>query len=252
MIALTSVRGKEADAFKAIAKYVRDAADRPAAIQALQRIPSMYWPKDEAKPLLEVLLPYIRTIPVAERTSPAALDALQLADALASQLPLAEAKQVRRELGELGVRVLRLATVPDQMLFDKERLVVKAGKPVEIVFENNDLMPHNFVVTQPGSLEEIGMLAEATATQPGALERGYVPQSNKILLKSKLLQPRNSREAQLDRAQAAGRLSLCLHLPRPLAAHVRRPVRRRGPRRLSRRCRGATWPSIRCRSPTSC
>ncbi|MGH7171078.1 MAG: DUF7133 domain-containing protein, partial [Gemmataceae bacterium] len=192
MIALTSVRGKEAEAFKALAKYVGDAADRPAAIQALQRIPSTYWPKDAAKPLLDVLLPYIRTIPVAERTSPAALDALQLADALASQLPLAEAKQVRRELGELGVRVLRLSTVPDQMLFDKERLVVKAGKPVEIVFENNDLMPHNFVVTQPGSLEAIGMLAETTATQPGALERGYVPKSDKILLKGKLLQPRNS------------------------------------------------------------
>ncbi|HTU93746.1 MAG TPA: PVC-type heme-binding CxxCH protein [Gemmataceae bacterium] len=193
MIALTSVRGKEADAFKAIAKYAGNDADRHAAIQALQRIPSAYRPKDEAKPLLDVLLPYIRAIPVAERTTPAALDALQLADSLASLLPLDRAKQVRRELGELGVRVIRMATVPDQMLFDKERIVVKAGKPVEIIFDNNDLMPHNFVVTRPGSLEEIGMLAETTATQLGALERGYVPQSpKKILLKSKLIQPRNS------------------------------------------------------------
>ncbi len=63
---------------------------------------------------------------------------------------------------------------------------------MEIIFDNNDLMPHNFVVTQPGSLEAIGTLAESTATQPGALERGYVPLSNKILLKSKLLQPRNA------------------------------------------------------------
>jgi len=194
MNALTSVRGKEADAFKALAKYVGNKADRQTAIQALQHIPAMHWPKEQAKPLLEVLLPYIRTIPVADRTSPAALDALQLADSLASQLPLAEAKQVRRELGELGVRVLRMATVPDQMLFDKERIVVKAGKPVEILFENNDLMPHNFVVTKPGSLEAIGMLAETTATQPGALERDYVPASDKVLLKSRLLQPRNSQK----------------------------------------------------------
>jgi putative heme-binding domain-containing protein len=192
MLALTSVRGKETDAFKAIAKYVGNDADRHAAIAALLRIPSAYRPKDEAKPLLDVLLPFIRTIPIAERTSPAALDALQLADSLASLLPLDQARQVRRELGELGVRVIRLATVPDQMLFDKERLVVKAGKPVEILFDNNDLMPHNFVVVQPGALEEIGTLAEATATHPGALERGYVPSSDKILLKSKLLQPRNS------------------------------------------------------------
>jgi putative heme-binding domain-containing protein len=192
MNALTSVRGQETPAFKAIAKFVGIASERQNAIQALQRIPVLHWPKEDAKPLLDVLLPHVRTIPVAERTSPAALDALQLADSLASLLPLAEAKKVRRELGELGVRVIRMATVPDQMLFDKERIVVRAGKPVEIVFENNDLMPHNFVVVQPGALEPIGTLAEATATQPGALERHYVPDSNKVLLKSKLLQPRNT------------------------------------------------------------
>jgi putative heme-binding domain-containing protein len=191
MFALTSVRGKEPEAFKAVAKYVRGADDRQAAIQALQHIPVAHWPKEEAKPLLDTLLPYIRSVPATERTAPAALDALQLADALASQLPLAEARKVRRELDDLGVRVLRLATVPDQMLFAKERLVVKADKPVEIIFDNNDLMPHNFVVTQPGSLEAIGTLAEATATQPGALERGYVPPSDKVLLKSRLVQPRN-------------------------------------------------------------
>ncbi len=107
-------------------------------------------------------------------------------------MPLDQAKLVRKELGELGVRVIRLGTVVDQMLFDKDRLVVKAGRPVEIIFENPDLMPHNFVVTQPGALEKIGLLAEATATQPGALERNYVPRSDKILLASKLLQPRES------------------------------------------------------------
>ena len=69
------------------------------------------------------------------------------------------------------MRVIRLGTVTDQMLFDKDRIVVKAGKPVEIVFENNDLMPHNFVVTQPGSLEEIGLLGRVdghAAGRPGA------------------------------------------------------------------------------------
>src|SRR5262249_25503892 len=122
-----------------------------------------------------------------------ALDALQLADALAALLPRDEAKAVRKELGELGVRVIRMATVPDQMLFDKERIVVKAGKPAQVLFENNDLMPHNFVVTQQGALEEIGTLAEAQATQPGALERHYVPSSKKILLATRLLHPRESK-----------------------------------------------------------
>jgi putative heme-binding domain-containing protein len=92
------------------------------------------------------------------------------------------------------VRVIRIGTVTDQMLFDKERIVVQAGRPVEFVLENTDLMPHNFVLTQPGALQEIGTQAEAQATQPGAQERHYVPESNKVLLASRLLQPREAQK----------------------------------------------------------
>ncbi len=149
MTALTSVRGEEETTFKALAKFLKDDADRHAAVEAMLRIPTKYWPKDQAGPALDVLLGYVRKVPTADRTTPAVLDAMQLADSLASLLPLAEAKAVRKELGELGVRVIRLSTLTDQMLFDKERIVVKAGKPVEVFFENSDIMPHNFVVTVP-------------------------------------------------------------------------------------------------------
>ena len=191
MNALTYVRGQEVPTFKALARFVREGVDRHAAIQALQRIPANEWPAEEAKPLVDSLVAYIRSVPAADRTSPAALDALQLGDSLAALLPRDQARQTRRALGELGVRVLRLGTLPEQMLFDKDRLVVQAGKPVEVIFENNDLMPHNFVVTQPGALEEVGLLGESTATDPGAIDRGYVPRSPKILLSSRLIQPRD-------------------------------------------------------------
>ena len=192
MVALTTVRGQEANAFKSLSKFIKDDAERASAIQAIQRIPAKEWPKDDAKPLLDTLLAYVKSVPVAERTAPAVVDALQMADSLASLLPLNDARTVRKELGELGVRVIRMATIPDQMLFDKERIVVKAGKPFELVFENNDLMPHNIVFTQPGALEEVGKLGEAQATQPGAMEKQFVPNSAKIMLASKLLQPRET------------------------------------------------------------
>jgi putative heme-binding domain-containing protein len=190
MVALTSVRGQEEQTFKALARFVNNNAERSNAIAALQRIPTTYWPKDSAPALLNDLLAYIRKVPTEERTSPAALDALQLADNLVALLPADQARQVRKELGELGVRIVRIGTVLEQMRFDKERIAVRAGKPVEIVLENTDVMPHNLVVTVPGSLEEIGKLAETQATQPGALERHYVPQSAKVLHASRLLQPR--------------------------------------------------------------
>jgi putative heme-binding domain-containing protein len=194
MNAVTYVRGQETATFKALARCIRDDIDRHTAILAVERIPATYWPAEDAEPLLESVVRYIRKLPALERTSPAALEAMHLGDALAGLLPLDRANRMRKELGGLGVRIIRLGTVPDQMLFDKERLVVKAGKPIEIIFENYDLMPHNFVLTQPGALEEVGQLAETSATQPGALERHYVPASNKILFASRLLQPRDSQK----------------------------------------------------------
>jgi putative heme-binding domain-containing protein len=194
MNALTSVRGQEGETVQALARFVARDADRPAAVQALLRVPVRYWPKEEAQPVLDKLLAHVRKVPAKERTAPAVLDALQLADALAQLLPLDQAKKVRKELGELGVRVIRIRTVPDQMLYDKDRIAVRAGKAVEILFENNDLMPHNLVVTQPGALEEVGTLAEAQATQHGAVQRHYVPNSQKVLFSSRLIQPRDAQK----------------------------------------------------------
>jgi putative heme-binding domain-containing protein len=191
MAALTSVRGKEAETFTALAKFVRaEGPDRTAAIQAISRIPVADLPVDQAGPTLDALLAYLKTVPARDRTSANALDALQVGDSLAGLLPPDQAKKARQELGDLGVRVIRLGTITDQMLFNKERIAAQAGKPLEIVFENSDIMPHNFVVTRPGALEEVGLLGESSSTQPGALERNYVPVSDKILIASRLLAPR--------------------------------------------------------------
>lgn len=198
MNAITYIRGKEQETFKTLAGFIKNDVDRLTAIRALQRVPRADWSKDEAPALVDTLLAYIAKIPQNERTSPAALEALQLGDSLASLLPPEAAKQTRSQLGELGVQVIRLGTRPHRMAFDKEQLVVRAGKPVEFIFENTDIMPHNFVITDPGSMEETGLLAESTAQTPDALERGFVPRSNKILLASKLLQPQEMQQLSFN------------------------------------------------------
>ena len=192
MLALTAIPGHETETVKALAHAARENLDAEGAIRALRRIPATDWPADEAGPLVDGLLARLGKLDAPGRSTPAARDALQLVDALSTTLPPDRAKAVRKALGDLGVRVIRIGTVFDQMLFDKDQLVVQAARPVQFAFENSDNMPHNFVVTRPGSLEEVGLLAESTGTQPGAAERQYVPQSDKILLASRLLQPRDA------------------------------------------------------------
>jgi putative heme-binding domain-containing protein len=192
MRALTQIRGRELDTFRKLAQFVREGVDRPAAIHALQSIPRASWPKEEAGPLTSVLIEQIRKTPVRQRTQPAALDAREFCDALSTLLPAAEAKAVRAQLRELGVRVVKIGTIFERMSYDKDVVAVQAGKPIEFVLENNDLMPHNFVVVRPGSLEEIGLFSEAHAQQPGFAAQNYVPRNSKVLLSSVLLQPRET------------------------------------------------------------
>lgn len=192
MDALTSIRGKEAEVFRALSPFVREGRDRTDAIRALQRLPRNTWPADEAPALVEALTVAVQAMPVADRTSQPALDALEFADALATLLPPDVAKARRAQLRELGVQVIKLGTLLERMSYDKDTLAIAAGKPVEFVFENNDLMPHNFVITRPGALEPTGLLAEETAQAPDAAARQYVPPTDQILLASRLLQTRDS------------------------------------------------------------
>ena len=143
-------------------------------------------------PLFQTVKEAIEQVPVAERTTPDALDAMEFAHALAALLPGDDARRARAELGELGVRVVKVGTLFERMSYDKDAIALAAGKPVEFVFENSDLMPHNFVILRPGTLEEIGIAGEATAQQPESARRGYVPDSPAVLLASTLLQPRDS------------------------------------------------------------
>jgi putative heme-binding domain-containing protein len=204
MLAVASVRGQETQAFETLAKFVQDNVDRSQAIRAIQRIPRSYWPPEAADPLATTLLEHIARIPTSDRTSPAALDAMQLSESLAALLPAERAKAVRKELGELGVRVIRIGTIPHQMAFDKERIVIQTGKPVEFLLENSDIMPHNFVVVLPGAMEEIGIAAEAMAQQPATLARQFVPPSDKVLIASSLLQPRQSERIGFTAAPPPG------------------------------------------------
>ena len=198
MEALTSVRGKEANTFQSLVTFVKDDTDRFSAVHALLRLPRSSWPKDEAKPLVDLLLTAIKKIPAKDRTSPEALDTLEFTEGLAALLPPDDGKKVRQELGELGVRVIRLNTLPERMAYDKEVLVVKAGKTIEIILDNTDLMPHNLAILKPGSLEEIGKLSEATAKDADAPARHFIPKSPKVLLGSNLLQPREVQKLSFD------------------------------------------------------
>jgi putative heme-binding domain-containing protein len=190
--ALAGVRGRETDAFKRIAPFVKEPDDRDAAIRALAAIPVAKWPAEEAVPLLDALIDDMKRASAEQRSTDAGLAAWQFAENLTTLLPPAEGKARRAALADLGVRVVKIGTVYERMAYDKETIAVQAGRPVLFVLENADVMPHNFVVTKPGRMQALGERAEESAQNPAFAKQNFVPQSPDVLVASTLMQPQAS------------------------------------------------------------
>ncbi|GAB4135374.1 MAG: hypothetical protein Tsb009_01560 [Planctomycetaceae bacterium] len=201
---LASIPGHEEQKIVDLASLVKAGQHRESAIRVLRSLPLKSWPAKEVQPMIDNLVGYLSEMPARYRTGGHALDAIALAKSLASRLPAKEGKAVLARLQNLNVRVIAIGTVPHRMIYDKEVIVVQAGKPVEFRFSNTDNMPHNFAITVPGSLVEVGTLAEATGRDPDAMERHYIPKTNKIILSSRLLQPGQSQALSFQAPKKPG------------------------------------------------
>jgi azurin len=81
---------------------------------------------------------------------------------------------------------LNIGTKPG-LKFDREMITVKAGQKIKLVFNNNDDMQHNLVLTLPGEASEIG--AKAMGLGLKGPEMFYVPSNPKVFAHTKILDP---------------------------------------------------------------
>jgi len=177
---------------------------RSAVVNTLRSIPVTEWPRTAVGSMANNLIGYLSEMPPARRTGAAAAAAIDLSKSLAPLLPKDAGTALLERLTNLDVRVIAIGTVPARMIYDKEVLIVQAGKPVEFRFSNSDHMPHNFAIVQPGALQEIGESAEATARDADAIQRHYIPTSDKVLLASRLLQPGETQALSFDIPEQPG------------------------------------------------
>ncbi|MBX2921278.1 MAG: hypothetical protein KF746_03725 [Chitinophagaceae bacterium] len=83
-------------------------------------------------------------------------------------------------------RTITIGTKPG-LKFDLETIVVKAGAKIKLVFNNDDDMLHNLVITKPGAADNVG--AAATKLGLNGEKAWYVPALPDVLFHTKLLGP---------------------------------------------------------------
>ncbi len=74
--------------------------------------------------------------------------------------------------------------------FAPEQFQVRAGSKVKVIFNNDDDMLHNFVVVLPGTAIQVGELAMKLGLEGQG--KNYIPQTDKVLYHTNLLQPNTS------------------------------------------------------------
>ena len=95
--------------------------------------------------------------------------------------------------------------------FNPEQFQVKAGSKVQVIFNNNDDMLHNFVIVIQGSAIQVGETAMKLGLQ--GQEKNYVPDTPKVLFHTNLLQPHTSESIFFIAPQTPGDYTYVCTIP---------------------------------------
>ena len=204
--ALGFIPGNEAESFTTLASILqKEAGDvRAAAVRSIRRIPADKWPKDQLAPLAGAIVKLVEGTPTDQRATPAIVETIQLGEELAAALPQEAGKPIRKSLRELGVRTVLVRTLKEQMAYDLRYFVVQAGKPVQIVLDNPDAMPHNIVFTAPGAVQEVGIAGGLLQPPADPKVKPFIPENPKVLHASHLVQPGKSETLAFDAPKDPG------------------------------------------------
>ena len=164
-----------ADSFSRLAPLITDDKLRAATVRSLLTIPMQDREAKASLTATSFLVDLAEKTPAEERTTASFIDAMQLADQLLAIVPSEQARTFRKRLNAVTVRVIRIKTVEEEMRYDIPYFAVEAGKSVQIVLENHDLMPHNLVVTVPEALKEVAQLGLQAGPNNGWKNLPYVP-----------------------------------------------------------------------------
>ena len=202
------------------------AADPSIGIAALEGLGALTanepdaWPADAGEEkLVGPILAAMRKAPPGELASPRYRRihdlGLRIADRLTDRGGDAVGGDLREELVNLAAASVTLRTVPYSMVFDIAEFTVRAGRPVEISFENTDGKPHNVAIVRPGALDEVGRAADDWAERDpvGAEAAGYVPETPLVVLQTGMVHPGETEVLRFDAPQLPGLYAFACTFP---------------------------------------
>jgi len=148
--------------------------------------------------------------PSADRGTPKAIAAHPiLADLIALKArpapnpwsrPIPGARPIRIEAGK------NLSYLP-------RTLTARAGEPIALTFLNPDVVPHNWALIKPGTLNAVGDLANKLITQADAPIRHYIPRTEDLLAHTDIAEPQGQATIHFRAPATPGRYPFLCTFP---------------------------------------
>ncbi|HRX82883.1 MAG TPA: plastocyanin/azurin family copper-binding protein, partial [Pirellulaceae bacterium] len=87
-------------------------------------------------------------------------------------------------------RVIKIET-GSNLSYTTRSFRVRAGEAIELTLLNPDVVPHNWALIKPGTLQRVGSLANRLISDPEAVVRQYIPDSYDVLAYTDVVLPRD-------------------------------------------------------------
>ncbi|HBF16962.1 MAG TPA: hypothetical protein DDW37_04970 [Verrucomicrobiales bacterium] len=106
---------------------------------------------------------------------------------------------------------VRVNAIVEKIQFDVKKVELKAGKKVKLTFVNPDFMPHNLVITKPGTADSVASAAIALGAE--GFKKQFLPESDSILHATKLLEKGQSETLEFNAPTEAGEYNFICTFP---------------------------------------
>lgn len=187
--ALGRIPGDDKLLFSTLGKYFAEPELTAAVAEAILARPLETWPEEDASALLDTYFPTLASTPVNNRGEPS----FTIASKLLSEIAKRENRSdTLEEIENLQLVRVRISTVPDRMKYDRATIQVPPGTPIELQLDNPDTMKHNLVICASGSLEKVGLAADALVADPNAMQRDWIPDLPEVLHATPMASPGQS------------------------------------------------------------
>ena len=114
--------------------------------------------------------------------------------------PIAEARQVSIETGK-------------NLTYATPELRARAGEPLAVTLVNPDVVPHNWVLIEPGKLASVGEMANQLIADPEAFARHYIPDTDAVICYTDIVQPHSEQTIHFHAPLQPGRYPFLCTFP---------------------------------------